>query len=66
MARQAKRRDDRNSGPDLSQPFADIELFRRLDLDMIGVRPSLNKAHGRELGLSRGANVVMPNLTSTD
>ncbi|MDD5309645.1 MAG: [FeFe] hydrogenase H-cluster radical SAM maturase HydE [Deltaproteobacteria bacterium] len=95
----------------------DIELFRSLDLDMIGVGPfiphpetplgstepspallsdeqvpnteemtykvvalarlvcpgsnipsttalaTLNKAHGRELGLMRGANVVMPNLT---
>ena len=96
---------------------ADIELFRGLDLDMIGVGPyiphpgtplgrdlerlrvpaaeqvpatelmtykvialsrivcpeanipsttalaTLNLAEGRELGLSRGANVVMPNLT---
>ena len=96
---------------------ADIELFRELDLDMIGVGPyiphpatplggtvetlsapageqvpadelmtyktialsriacpeanipsttalaTLNLAEGRELGLSRGANVVMPNLT---
>jgi biotin synthase len=96
---------------------ADIELFRDLDLDMIGVGPyiphpgtplgsdlerlripaaeqvpatermtykvialsrivcpeanipsttalaTLNLANGRELGLSRGANVVMPNLT---
>jgi biotin synthase len=95
----------------------DIELFARLDLDMIGVGPylrhpqtpladrdtwpeapdgqqvpateemtykvlalarlvcpranipattalaTLNKAQGRELGLERGANVVMPNLT---
>ncbi len=94
----------------------DIELFRELDLDMIGVGPfiphpatplggaeahpapageqvpadelmtyktialariacpeanipsttalaTLNLAEGRELGLSRGANVVMPNLT---
>ena len=94
----------------------DIEMFRRLDLDMIGVGPyiphpqtplwqqaahlrqdgtqvpntegmtykvialtrlvcplanipsttalaTLNKASGRELGLARGANVVMPNLT---
>lgn len=94
----------------------DIELFRTLDLDMIGIGPylphpatplgradfvapatpdqapatelmtykmialarllcpqanipsttalaTLNKAEGRELGLSRGANVVMPNLT---
>ena len=95
----------------------DIELFGRLDLDMIGVGPylchpdtplanrrawpeapageqvpadetmtckvvaltrlicpmsnipattalaTLNTAHGRELGLERGANVVMPNLT---
>jgi biotin synthase len=95
----------------------DIELFARLDLDMIGIGPflahpdtplgaedaalrapdgrqapnsdlmtckmvalarlacpqanipsttalaTLNKAHGRELGLERGANVVMPNLT---
>lgn len=95
----------------------DIELFRTLDLDMIGVGPyiahpatplgqetidlanenqvpntelmvykvlaitrlvcpeanipsttalaTINKAEGRELGLSRGANVVMPNLTPT-
>ena len=97
----------------------DIELFARLDLDMIGVGPylrhpetpladaeawpdapdgqqvpaneeitykvlalarlvcpranipattalaTLNTAQGRELGLSRGANVVMPNLTPT-
>ncbi len=96
---------------------ADIEMFRTLDLDMIGVGPfiphpgtplgdemagrtlcpngqvpntelmtykvvalarvvcpkanipsttalaTLNKAEGRELGLMRGANVVMPNLT---
>jgi biotin synthase len=96
---------------------ADIELFRDLDLDMIGVGPyiphpgtplgrdlerlrapdaeqvpatelmtykaialsrilcpeanipsttalaTLNLAEGRELGLSRGANIVMPNLT---
>lgn len=96
---------------------ADIELFRELDLDMIGVGPyighpatplghgtnvrpidpqeqvpnseqmtykvvalarlacpeanipsttalaTLNRATGRELGLQRGANVVMPNLT---
>lgn len=96
---------------------ADIELFRRLDLDMIGVGPyiphpvtplgqglwrrdvnpaeqvpnteemvyrvvaltrlacpyanipsttalaTINLANGRELGLARGANVVMPNLT---
>jgi len=90
----------------------DIELFRTLDLDMIGVGPfiphpetplanepltqdqvpnteamtykvvaltrlvcpqanipsttalaTLNLAQGRELGLSRGANVIMPNLT---
>lgn len=95
----------------------DIESFRRLDLDMIGVGPyiphpdtalsrqavpaaieeqdqaprteemtykvialtrllcptanipsttalaTLNKANGRELGLQRGANIVMPNLT---
>jgi biotin synthase len=95
----------------------DIELFRELDLDMIGIGPfiphpatplgatgganaapageqvpadelmtyktvalarllcpeanipsttalaTLNLAEGRELGLSRGANVVMPNLT---
>jgi biotin synthase len=90
----------------------DIELFRTLDLDMIGVGPfiphpdtplgheervpnqvpnselmtykvvalarlvcpkanipsttalaTLNLAHGRELGLARGANIVMPNLT---
>ncbi len=98
---------------------SDIELFRGLDLDMIGVGPyishpatplgtgdwrkaipqeeqvpdselstykvvalirmvcpeanipsttalaTLNKASGRELGLMRGANVVMPNLTPT-
>jgi biotin synthase len=94
---------------------SDILIFRRLDLDMIGVGPfiphpetplgqmlpyapvadqvpnteqmtykvialtrlvcpeanipsttalaSLNKADGRELGLMRGANIVMPNLT---
>lgn len=96
---------------------ADIELFQRLDLDMIGVGPyiphpatplgqgrwhrdidraeqvpnteemvykvvaltrlacpyanipsttalaTINLANGRELGLARGANVVMPNLT---
>ncbi len=92
----------------------DIELFRELQLDMIGVGPfishpntplgahdstagdqqvpnteemtykvmalarlvcptanipsttalaTLNKAQGRELGLARGANIVMPNLT---
>jgi len=94
----------------------DIEMFRTLDLDMIGVGPfiphqatplgsgfypaapegeqvpnnesmtykvialarlvcpkanipsttalaTLNKASGRELGLSRGANIVMPNMT---
>lgn len=91
----------------------DIETFRRLDLDMIGVGPyiphpdtalahrraaaadqvpnteemtykvialtrmmcpaanipsttalaTINKKNGRELGLQRGANVVMPNLT---
>lgn len=91
----------------------DIELFRKLDLDMVGVGPyivhqdtplssksgtgenqvsnselmiykiialtrlvcpeanipattalaTLNKASGRESGLNRGANVVMPNLT---
>ncbi len=98
---------------------ADIDLFRRLDLDMVGVGPyiahpgtplggnprlrpippeeqvpqtelmtykvvaltrlvcpeanipsttalaTINKTTGRELGLSRGANVVMPNLTPT-
>ena len=96
----------------------DIELFRELDLDMIGVGPyiahsetplgrdppasggadqvpnteamtykvvalarlvcpganipsttalaTLNLAAGRELGLSRGANVVMPNLTPVE
>jgi biotin synthase len=98
----------------------DIETFRALDLDMIGVGPyiahpqtplgagqsgsrpadadqapntelmtykvlalarlacpkanipstsalaALNKAEGRELGLARGANVVMPNLTPPD
>jgi biotin synthase len=93
----------------------DIEWFRELDLDMIGVGPfiphpagptallpsagadqapntemmaykvmalarmvspdanipatsslaTLNKAQGRELGMQRGANVVMPNLTPT-
>jgi biotin synthase len=104
------------------QTFADlardIELFRELDLDMIGVGPyiahpdtplgreppaaggadqapnteamtykvvalarlvcpranipsttalaTLNLASGRELGLSRGANVVMPNLTPVE
>jgi biotin synthase len=96
---------------------ADIELFRKLDLDMIGIGPyishpstplgvgewtrtiseedqvpntelmtykavaltrlacpqsnipsttalaTINKAIGRELGLMRGANIVMPNLT---
>jgi biotin synthase len=93
---------------------ADIDLFRELDLDMIGIGPylahpdtplataprlapqdqvpntelmvykvvaltrlvrpdanipsttalaTLNKAQGRELGLARGANVVMPNVT---
>lgn len=94
----------------------DLELFRRLDLDMIGVGPfiphprtplapdheeisacddqvpnselmtykvvalarvicpetnipsttalaSLNRAYGREMGLMRGANIVMPNIT---
>jgi len=77
----------------------DIDLFRKLNLDMIGVGPYLphprtplgqgdgrrtiltrivcpdanipsttalatvNRERGRELGLMRGANVVMPNLT---
>ena len=96
----------------------DIELFRTLDLDMIGVGPflphpetplgaaqlgpcpldqvpntelmtykvvaltrltcpranipsttalaTLNRASGRELGLQRGANIIMPNLTPTE
>ena len=93
----------------------DIDMFRRLDLDMIGVGPyinhpdtplgeqpptavdqapnselmvykvialtrlvcpeanipstsalaTINLAQGREIGLTRGANVVMPNLTPT-
>jgi len=104
-------------GQTYDDPAADIELFRTLDLDMIGVGPyimhpdtplgdpeqqpvappdeqapaselmtykvialtrlvcpranipsttalaTLNKTNGRELGLVRGANIVMPNLT---
>jgi biotin synthase len=104
-------------GQSYSSLAEDIDIFRRLDLDMIGVGPyirhpdtdlvmrpeipaidpqdqvpnsetmtyevialtrlacpdanipsttalaTLNKSSGRELGLQRGANVVMPNLT---
>lgn len=105
-------------GQSFESVAGDIELFRALDLDMIGVGPfiphlatplgdgsaprlppeeqvpnteemtykvialsrlvcpeanipsttalaTLNKASGREKGLARGANVVMPNLTPT-
>jgi len=42
----------------------DLELFRELDLDMIGVGPYIpHPDTPLELGLQRGANIVMPNLT---
>jgi biotin synthase len=71
-----KRHDELKASPDQPVPNSEAMTYKVVALTRL-VRPqgnipsttalaTLNKNTGRELGMSRGANIVMPNVTPTE